>query len=121
MRDLGHMPRAAAMIASAMILASTNIHLAAGAALPQRDAAPAADRLLNRVTDQRRSDAPPEPKVTREQAAAIAVKAVPGEVTSVDLEPKQGRLVYVVEIMPPGGAETDVLVDIDSGEVLGTE
>lgn len=68
-----------------------------------------------------RADLPPGAKVSRDQASSIALKTVPGEVTSVDVERKLGKIVYTVEIMTPAGDETDVFVDIETGEVLGTE
>jgi uncharacterized membrane protein YkoI len=63
----------------------------------------------------------PEPKVSAEQAKAAALKKVSGRVTSVDIEKKQGRFVYVVEIRTGAGAEKDVLVDIDTGQVLAVD
>ena len=61
------------------------------------------------------------PKVSTDQAKAAALKVVPGRVTSVVIEKKQGKNVYVVEIVPRGGGEKDVFVDIETGQVLGTE
>jgi uncharacterized membrane protein YkoI len=61
------------------------------------------------------------PKISTEQARAAALKVVPGRVTSVVIEKKQGKNVYVVEIMTRGGGEKDVFVDIETGQVLGTE
>ena len=61
------------------------------------------------------------PKISTEQAKAAALKVVPGRVTSVVIEKKQGKNVYVVEIVPRGGGEKDVFVDIETGQVLGTE
>jgi uncharacterized membrane protein YkoI len=63
----------------------------------------------------------PTPKVSTEQAKAAALKAVSGRVTSVVIEKKQGKNVYVVEIMTRSGGEKDVFVDIDTGQVVGTE
>jgi uncharacterized membrane protein YkoI len=61
-------------------------------------------------------------KITAEQASRIALTAVPGKVTDVAIERKRGRNVYVVEIVAEkDGAEIDVLVDIESGKVIGTE
>lgn len=68
-----------------------------------------------------RADLPPGARVTRDEAASIALKVVAGEVTSVDVERKLGKIVYTVEIMTPQGDETDVFVDIENGAVLGTE
>jgi uncharacterized membrane protein YkoI len=59
-------------------------------------------------------------KVSEEQAKQIALKTMPGDVTSVVIEKKRGRNVYVVEIQTPRG-EKDVLVDIQTGDVVGTE
>ena len=63
----------------------------------------------------------PAPKISTEQAKTAALKVVPGRVTSVVIEKKQGKNVYVVEIVPRGGGEKDVFVDIETGQVLGTE
>jgi peptidase YpeB-like protein len=67
------------------------------------------------------ADLPPGAKVTRDEAASIALKTVAGEVTSVDVERKLGKIVYTVEIQTTAGEETDVFVDVVTGEVLGTE
>ncbi|MGH8430966.1 MAG: PepSY domain-containing protein, partial [Solimonas sp.] len=66
---------------------------------------------------------PPQPvaKITPEQATETALKAMPGRMTSVVIERKRGRHVYVVEIMTSSAGEKDVLVDIESGEIVGTE
>jgi uncharacterized membrane protein YkoI len=63
----------------------------------------------------------PTPKISTEQASAAALKAVPGRVTSVVIERKQGKHVYVVEIQTRSGSEKDVFIDLDTGQVLGTE
>lgn len=63
----------------------------------------------------------PTPKITEEQAKVAALKVVPGIVTSVVIEKKKGKHVYVVEIAPRGGGEKDVFIDLDTGQVLGTE
>jgi uncharacterized membrane protein YkoI len=65
---------------------------------------------------------PPVAKISREKATEIALKKVPGNVTSVSIEKKRGKKVYVVEIIEKSsGGEVDVLVDMESGKVLGTE
>jgi hypothetical protein len=64
---------------------------------------------------------PPAAKITPEQATEAALKAMPGRMTSVVIERKRGRHVYVVEIMTSNLGEKDVLVDIESGEIVGTE
>lgn len=60
-------------------------------------------------------------KLTEEQAKQIALKAVSGEVTDVAIEKKLGANRYVVEILADNGIETDVIIDMDTGEVLDTE
>jgi hypothetical protein len=59
-------------------------------------------------------------KITEEEAKAIALKAVPGEVTKVVIERKKGTNAYVVEIMSEEKGEIDVFVDM-SGKVIGME
>jgi uncharacterized membrane protein YkoI len=62
----------------------------------------------------------PVTRISDDQATKIALGRISGTVTSVTIERKRGKNVYVVEIQTPNG-EKDVLVDIQSGEVLGTE
>jgi len=85
------------------------------------DEGPAAARFPRQEMAQTIPQAKPEPKISSEQAKAAALKVVPGRVTSVVIEKKQGKNVYVVEIVPRGGGEKDVFVDIETGQVLGTE
>jgi len=63
----------------------------------------------------------PAAKITKEQATKIALEHLPGEVTDVTIEKKRGKNVYVVEIVSPQQGEKDVLVDMESGKVIGTE
>ena len=63
----------------------------------------------------------PTPRITAEQATETALKAMPGRMTSVVIERKRGKHVYVVEIMTSNAGEKDVLVDIEFGEIVGTE
>ncbi len=66
--------------------------------------------------------AAPVAKVDERSAIAIAVKEVPGEVKSVHIERKARKNVYTVEIVADAdGVETDVFVDIESGEIVGTD
>lgn len=61
-------------------------------------------------------------KITEQEAAEIAVKAVPGEVTDVGIEKKLGANRYVVEVQAAAdGSETDVIIDMETGKVLSTE
>lgn len=60
--------------------------------------------------------------VTKDQAAENAVKAVPGKVAEVTIEKKRGKNVYVVEVIADtDGSETDVLIEIQTGKVLGVK
>jgi hypothetical protein len=59
--------------------------------------------------------------ITEEHAREIALQEVSGTVTDVAIERKLGKLTYVVEVMPLGGPETDVIVDMETGEVLAVE
>jgi len=65
----------------------------------------------------------PEPLktgITEQQAMEIALKEVDGKVTDIEIEKKFGRTCYVVEI-DDDGTETDVIIDVQTGEVLGVE
>ena len=64
---------------------------------------------------------PPSAKITKEQATKIALERISGEVTDVTIERKRGKNVYVVEIQTPDQGEKDVLVDIVTGQIVGTE
>jgi hypothetical protein len=62
------------------------------------------------------------PKITEDEAVKIALKAVPGDVTAVAIEKKLGANRYVVEVIAKeDGAETDVIIDMETGKVLTTE
>ena len=68
------------------------------------------------------SDPAPEERISEEEAKAIALKAVPGEITEVGIERKRGDNRYVIEVVPKdGGSETDVIIDLKTGEVVGLE
>jgi uncharacterized membrane protein YkoI len=60
-------------------------------------------------------------KISPEEASKIALERVPGNVTDVTIERKRGKQVYVVEIQTADEGEKDVLVDIKTGRVVGTE
>ena len=65
---------------------------------------------------------PPVAKVNGLQATEIALKEIPGEATSIKIERLGKRNVYAVEIISEkDGAEWDVFVDIETGEVVGTD
>jgi uncharacterized membrane protein YkoI len=59
-------------------------------------------------------------KISTEDAKKIALQRVSGKVTDVTIERKKGKSVYVVEIQT-GRSEVDVLVDTETGKILGTE
>ena len=64
----------------------------------------------------------PGARVTRGDAAQAALKAMPGKVTDVTVERKRGKQVYVIEIVADrDGGENDVLVDMQTAEVLGID
>jgi uncharacterized membrane protein YkoI len=65
--------------------------------------------------------APPARKITDDRAKEIAVQRVPGQVTHVGLERKLGKLSIVVEVLATDGTETDVIIDMETGEVRGVE
>lgn len=61
-------------------------------------------------------------KISEDEAVKIALKAVPGEVTGVEIEKKLGANRYVVEVIAKeDGVETDVIIDMGTGKVLTTE
>jgi len=65
---------------------------------------------------------PPVAKINGLEAEQIALKEIPGDVTSVKIERLGRRNVYAVEVISKkDGAEWDVFVDIETGEVVGTD
>jgi len=58
-------------------------------------------------------------KITEQQAREIALKEVQGKITDVSIKRKFGKVSYVVEIDADNGPETDVIIDSETGEVLG--
>ncbi len=68
------------------------------------------------------SHKPQNATISEEEAKKIAVKAVPGTVTDVAIEKKLGAKRYVVEVIADAdGAETDVIIEMETGKVLATE
>jgi hypothetical protein len=65
--------------------------------------------------------AEPSRKVSDDKAKEIALEKVPGEVIAVDVERKLGAKRIVVEVLAEDGTETDVIIDMQTGEVLATE
>src|SRR6266550_4566994 len=97
--------------------AAATLGLAATLLLP--GTAPAADAEEAPVQG---AAAKPSAKISREQAVKAALAAVPGKVTDTGIEKKRGKNVWVIEIVADkDGAEIDVLVDLDSGKVIGVD
>ena len=70
------------------------------------------------------AQAPPQPpvaKVSSTEATKIALERIPGKATDLTIERKLGKNVYVVEIQTADGGEKDVFVDIESGQIVGTD
>ena len=65
--------------------------------------------------------APVGESITEAQAKALALQKVPGKVTAIAVEMKSGKSVYVVEVNADVGPETDVIIDMKTGAILGTE
>ena len=64
----------------------------------------------------------PGARVTKGEAMRAALATLPGKVTDVSVERKRGKQVYVIEIAAEkDGSETDVLVDMQTGAVLGID
>jgi uncharacterized membrane protein YkoI len=64
----------------------------------------------------------PVARISGAQATETALKRVPGEATAVTIERRGRRYVYAVEIIAAkDGMEWDVFIDIETGEVVGTE
>jgi uncharacterized membrane protein YkoI len=89
-------------------------------ALPKDN--PAADvSSVGKLRDKPLKYTPPVAKVSGDQATKIALELVPGKATSVKIERKKGKNVYVVEIQTPKDGEKDVFVDIETGKIVGTD
>jgi hypothetical protein len=89
-------------------------------ALPKGD--PAGDvSTVGKARDKPQKSASPAAKISAAEATKIALKLIPGRATSVTVERKKGKNVYVVEIQTAKDGEKDVFVDIESGKVVGTD
>ncbi len=92
--------------------------LVASDALPNTDMA----SFGKHHRESRAQTTPPVAKISGMQATEIALKEVPGKVTSMKIERLGKHNVYAVEIIAAkDGVETDVFVDIESGKVVGTD
>ncbi len=61
------------------------------------------------------------PTLTEAQAVEIALAEVPGEVQEAELEREDGMHVYEIEILTADGAEMDVEINADTGEIFEIE
>jgi uncharacterized membrane protein YkoI len=94
--------------------------LVVSSALPKSN--PASDvSSVGKLRDKPLKYTPPVAKVSGDQATKIALGLMPGKVTSLKIERKRGKNVYVVEIQTRDKGEKDVFVDIESGEIVGTD
>jgi uncharacterized membrane protein YkoI len=60
--------------------------------------------------------------ISEDEAKKIALKAVPGKITDVQIEKKKGENMYVVEVQPAkGGKEVDVVIHMVTGKVMAIE
>lgn len=60
--------------------------------------------------------------ISEQEAKDIALKAVAGEVMVVEIETKLGAKRFVVEVIAAAdGAETDVIIEMETGKVLAIE
>lgn len=60
-------------------------------------------------------------RVTIVDAIHIALEQVPGEVVKVELEREGGMLFYEVDIVTGHGRKYEVIVNIDSGEIISVQ
>jgi uncharacterized membrane protein YkoI len=102
-----------------VVLDTSKGKLVVSSALPKDN--PASDvSSIGKLREQPVKLTSPVAKISKEQATKIALQMMPGKVTSVVIERKRGKNVYVVEIQTRRG-EKDVFVDIETGKIVGTE
>jgi len=103
-----------------VVLDTSDGKLIASAALPKDN--PASDvSSIGKLRDKPLKYTPPVAKVSGDQATKIALAEIPGKATSVKIERKKGKNVYVVEIQTPKDGEKDVFVDIETRKIVGTD
>ena len=56
-------------------------------------------------------------RISIEDAISIALSQIPGEVTKVELDTENGRLVYEVDIITRQGIEYDMEIDAQTGRI----
>lgn len=57
-------------------------------------------------------------RISIDDAMAIALERVPGEVVKVELDTENGLLIYEVDIINMQGIKYEVEIDAQSGEVM---
>jgi hypothetical protein len=62
-----------------------------------------------------------KPKITMDQARAIALKKAPGKVKSAELENEHGKLIYSFDIVTSATAITEVNVDAMNGNIVAVQ
>jgi uncharacterized membrane protein YkoI len=103
-----------------VVLDTSDGKLVVSSALPKDN--PASDvSSVGKLRDKPLKYTPPVAKITGDQATKIALERIPGKVTSLKIERKRGKNVYVVEIQTRERGERDVFVDIESGQIVGTD
>jgi uncharacterized membrane protein YkoI len=103
-----------------VVLDTSDGKLVVSSALPKDN--PASDVSgVGKLRDKPLKYTPPVAKITGDQATKIALERIPGKVTSLKIERKRGKNVYVVEIQTRDRGERDVFVDIESGQIVGTD
>ena len=103
-----------------VVLDTSDGKLVVSSALPKDN--PASDvSSVGKLRDKPLKYTPPVAKVSGDQATKIALAMIPGKATSVKIERKKGKNVYVVEIQTPKDGEKDVFVDIETGNIVGTD
>jgi uncharacterized membrane protein YkoI len=59
--------------------------------------------------------------LTEEQVIEIALMEVPGEVTEVELDNHRGQHFFEIDILGEDGAEMEVTIAADTGDILKVE
>lgn len=62
-----------------------------------------------------------KPKITMQQARAIALKKAPGKIKSEELENEHGKLIYSFDIATSAKAITEVNVDAMNGKIVAVQ
>ena len=77
-------------------------------------------QVLNSKTKTEK-DAPPQAKISLQQAIAAAEAKVGGKAIEADLEHEKGSVVYDVEVLAANGTKHDVKVNADNGQVISSK